>query len=111
MAEAKLLTNDMLKGIMSDALVFRGIVRVPLEEIVQNGIYQIDVNTPASTLSPINSGISFISTLIVLNRGVGADVIQILIETDLRILIRSSRLYWTNGGKWSAWRVISTVPL
>lgn len=96
------LTNDILKPILADAMVFRGMVRVPLEEVTQPGRYIIDASTPESELTKFSGpgSIPRLSHLEVMNRG-EADIIQRVTQTNEgvpNVVMRVCRL-----GEWKPW--------
>ena len=96
MSAMKELTNNILKPILADAMVFRGVATVPLEEITQTGIYQIATYTPSSELYPLGPQkplFPYIGILIVLERGT-VDIVHIIIGTEdpPRLLMRVCRL-------------------
>ena len=96
------LSEDMLKDILADAMVFRGFVRVPLEEVTQPGRYTIDAYTPESELTKLSGAGSIprLAQLEVTNRG-AADIIQRVTQTDNgvpNVVMRVCRL-----GEWKPW--------
>lgn len=109
MSATKELTNDLLKEKMTDAMVYRGIVRVPLEELTRPGYYQISSVTPASELSYFSGAGSLpqVADIEVMTRGV-ADIIQRITETSgvPNILMRVQRL-----GVWGPWYKVAVTLL
>ena len=96
------LSEDTLKDILADAMVFRGVVRVPLEEVTQPGRYIINDATPESELTKFSGpgSIPRLSHLEVMNRD-SADIIQRVTETNSgipNVVMRVRRL-----GTWKPW--------
>ena len=110
MSEAMELTNDMMKPVLSDAMVWRGSVRVPLEEVIQSGRYTIDAGTPESDLSYFSGdgGLPRLSHLEVMTRGT-TDVIQRITSVGTvspEMVVRVCRM-----GAWKPWYRIAVTPL
>lgn len=104
------LTNDILKSILADAMVFRGMVRVPLEEVTQPGRYIMDASTPESELTKFSGSGSIprLAHLEVMYRG-EADLIQRVTETNNgvpNVVMRVCRL-----GTWKPWYRVAVTPL
>lgn len=98
MSEAQVLTNDVLKAEMTDAMVFRGIC-MDLDSTTTPGIWQTIASTQG-TLPPVMKTLALYAILEVMCRA--GWVFQRLTSEDQQVAIRTR----TPTGTWKAWKEV-----
>lgn len=94
MAETIKLTNELLKGKMTDAMVYRGTGKC-LEDCILPGYYLLDGDSTTTEPEPYPSW--KYSILEVMKRG--ADILQRITNIDgYPVIVRSKRM-----GVWQSW--------
>lgn len=100
MSTAKNLTNDALKDIMTDAVVYRGVKPGSLDEFVVPGTYYISPTYGNISITGLEWG-----TLIV---AAGADmIVQMYFPINADFFV--TRYFWKT--KWSQWLKHQGTPL
>lgn len=104
--QTKVLTNTVLKGIMTDAMVNRGVFSSDLDNATETGIYEIRNNPSA----PGINGMSKYGTLMVIKTTLYIHHTYYPYPTSFKIT-RLSRTYDKGLGTWSVWLVEYGTPI
>jgi hypothetical protein len=99
MSQAKVLTNQRLKGLLTDALVFRGNAPSDLNDCRQWGLYHIQCNE--ANLPPG------------LTQGSVMEVMQRLADRIIQRIVTQNAIYWRFciAGVWEKWYYVSGTKL
>ncbi len=101
MSETTTLTNDMLKAILSDAMVNRGICS-DIDSIYQNGIYQSPGAEGVGTFPTEENKWKYGGMIVASMRG--HRVLQILSSDVGDIAVRMS---FSDHAGWHKWRIVA----